>query len=55
MNQSNNLDIINCQFYENEANLGLMDITNISISFHNVTFLKNKALINGSTITYDSN
>ena len=27
----------------------------MSMAFHNVTFIKNKALINGSTITYDSN
>ncbi|KAM3144282.1 hypothetical protein pb186bvf_003744 [Paramecium bursaria] len=55
MNISNILDIGNSLLFENQANYGLVQITNISISFNNVTLIKNKAIINGSTIYYDSN
>ena len=30
-------------------------MTNINFTFNNVTFIQNKAIINGSTIYYDSN
>ncbi|KAM3144283.1 hypothetical protein pb186bvf_003745 [Paramecium bursaria] len=55
MKSNNNLDFRNSLLLLNQASYGVMQMTNLSISFSNVTLIKNKAILNGSTINYDSN